>query len=920
MIYIDLIKNLSLLVAISVVSVFIGQKQLHRFERLIQGLTFGTVTVIGMLSPLVLGPGLIFDGRSVMISLCGLFFGPLAVSIAASMSILCRILQGGPGVYMGVLVALCASVIGMIFHRRRRHLSEPSIRFLWGFGLLVHIAMLLMMLALPPELIPGTFQRMALPILLFYPLATVLAGKILSDHQSRVRFLHALSQSKEELRTTLYSIGDAVISTDTKGRVRQMNPAAEQLTGWLKTEAEGRPLFAIFRIINEDTRNPVENPVSRTLESGMITGLANHTLLIAKDGTERPIADSAAPIFSSDGSITGVVLVFRDQTSERAAEKSSRDLRRIEWMVSKKPAETKNTPFEPDYGNLATLNQDGLILKSVGYETLKQIARDYMALLGTSSAIYEMNGDYAFGIFDSGWCRMMDRASRTLCRTGDNAEALASGQWLCHESCWGSSRQTIATGKPVDIECSGGLHLYAIPVRANNKIIGAINFGYGDPPRDPEKLRKLAETHRLDYEDLRRAAEAYDSRPAFIIEMAKERLETSARLIGLLVELKLAAQEHKNLEEQLSQSQKMEAIGQLAGGIAHDFNNMLQVILGRTDILMSQIPPDSIHAESLVEIFKSAQRSADLTRQLLAFARKQTIAPEVLDLNLNVASTLNLLRRLIGENIDLRWIPAEKPIQVKMDPAQLNQILTNLTVNARDAIQTTGRIRIETGIAVFDDGYCKTHSGFLPGAYAMLAVSDDGCGMDKETCAHIFEPFFTTKPTGKGVGLGLATLYGIVRQNNGFINLYSEPGQGSVFKVYIPLYSENSLSIEPQTPVRPPQQGRRTILFVEDEETLLSLGRMQLEDLGYTVLSSHLPKEALRLAGEYSGEIHLLITDVVMPELSGLELSKEIIGQRPGTKLLFMSGYTADIISNHGVLDQGLQFLQKPFSNPTSAG
>ncbi|MDO9042982.1 MAG: GAF domain-containing protein [Desulfocapsaceae bacterium] len=372
-------------------------------------------------------------------------------------------------------------------------------------------------------------------------------------------------------------------------------------------------------------------------------------------------------------------------------------------------------------------------------------------------------------------------------------------------------------------------------------------------------------------------------------------------------------EEKTTLERQLQQAQKMESVGRLAGGVAHDFNNMLGVIIGHAEIAMNQVDPaQPLHA-SLMEIHKAAQRSADLTRQLLAFARKQTVAPKVLDLNETVAGMLNMLRRLIGENILLNWQPGKNLWFVKVDPSQIDQILANLCVNARDAIAGVGKLSIETGNRTLDDAYCATHPGCMPGEYVLLTVSDSGCGMDKATLAQIFEPFFTTKDVGVGTGLGLATVYGAIKQNNGFIYAYSEPGQGTTFTIYLPRHRGQAEQVWTESVVEL-STGQETILLVEDEQAILQMTTRMLEGLGYTVLAASTPAEAIRLAQEHTGNIRLLMTDVVMPEMNGWDLAEKLLSLDPHLKSLFMSGYTADIIGHHGILDETAHFLQKPFS------
>jgi len=372
--------------------------------------------------------------------------------------------------------------------------------------------------------------------------------------------------------------------------------------------------------------------------------------------------------------------------------------------------------------------------------------------------------------------------------------------------------------------------------------------------------------------------------------------------------------EKRQLEAQFLQAQKMESVGRLAGGVAHDFNNMLQAILGQTELAMMAIDNDHPLHHHLHQIRHSAWRSADLVRQLLAFARKQVASPRVLDLNDTVAGMLKMLRRLIGEDIDLAWMPGHGLWNVKIDPSQIDQILANLTVNARDAIAGVGKVTIETENVILDEAYCADHAGFIPGDYVMLAVSDDGCGMDAKTLEQIFEPFFTTKALGEGTGLGLATVYGIVKQNNGFINVYSEPDQGTTFKVYLPRCQEQSAEAAVEDKDRPLPLGTETILVVEDDAAILAMGKNMLEKLGYTVLAAQSPSTALNVAGNHSGEIDLLVTDVVMPEMNGKDLAERLALLRPKLRCLFMSGYTANVIAHHGVLDPGVSFIQKPFS------
>ncbi|MBN2337640.1 MAG: transporter substrate-binding domain-containing protein [Acidobacteria bacterium] len=380
-------------------------------------------------------------------------------------------------------------------------------------------------------------------------------------------------------------------------------------------------------------------------------------------------------------------------------------------------------------------------------------------------------------------------------------------------------------------------------------------------------------------------------------------------------ERRRAEREKQKLQAALTQSQKMESVGRLAGGVAHDYNNMLNVIIGFAELALESTPPEDARRGDLEEILQAGRRSADITRQLLAFARRQTIQPVALDLNASVENMLKMLRRLIGEAIDLAWHPGPGLWSVFMDPSQLGQVLANLCVNARDAIADVGRITLETDNVTLDDAYCSEHPGFIPGAYVRLAVSDDGHGMDRETLANAFEPFFTTKKPGEGTGLGLATIYGIVKQNRGFINVYSEPGEGTTVRIYLPRHAgEGAAATAPEPGPMPAARGE-TVMVVEDEVAIGHLARTLLEKLGYVVLSADGPRAALAEAGRHDGTIDLLITDVVMPEMNGRDLADRMRQIHPEIRVLYMSGYTANVIAHHGMLDPGVFFIQKPFTN-----
>lgn len=462
-------------------------------------------------------------------------------------------------------------------------------------------------------------------------------------------------------------------------------------------------------------------------------------------------------------------------------------------------------------------------------------------------------------------------------------------------------------------------------------------FGYR-PEEVMGRTTKFLYAHGEEFEELgkkRFTPEAKEYSDPYVIEYRRKNGEifpgettatlvrdTQGRVIGYLglirdiTDQKKAEKEKKKLEAQLLHAQKMESIGRLAGGVAHDFNNMLSVIQGNTEMILEDLPPDSPHAVNVKDIRNASQRSAELTRQLLGFARRQTIAPKVLDLNETVEGMLKMIRRLIGENIDLEWRPSRMAVwPVKMDPSQVDQILANLCVNAKDAIHGVGRVVIETANATMDERACRSLPDCTPGEYVKITVSDNGCGMDERTMSSLFEPFFTTKEVGLGTGLGLATVYGIVKQNDGCIDVRSEPAKGTAFRIYLPRVAayedpaENSESAAAAA-----RAENETILVVEDEAAMLDMTALMLKRLGYTVLTAPGPSEALRVCRSHAGRVDLVITDVIMPEMNGKDLVASLRKDRPDLASLYMSGYSSDIIAPHGILDDGVAFINKPFS------
>ena len=508
---------------------------------------------------------------------------------------------------------------------------------------------------------------------------------VIQDITDRTRVQQALRQSEARLLTTLYSIGDGVITTNLAGDIEQMNRSAETMTGWTEAEARGVPAREVFRLVDEETSTLQDGLVSRAISERKSISIGTGVALLARDGTLLSVSCSVSPIRAEEESPSGAIVVFEDKTRERT------------------------------------------------------------------------------------------------------------------------------------------------------------------------------------------------------------------------------------LEDQVRQSQKLEAVGRLAGGIAHDFNNIVSVVLGHTELLLDELKPADPMRESIRAIADAARRGAGLTRQLLAFARRQIVAPVPVDLNAAISSLKGMLGRLVGEDVELQFHPGENLWVTQIDPTQVDQVLANFATNARDAIEDTGTIVIETGNVTIDEEYAAERVDALPGDYVRLSFRDTGKGMDRATMAQIFEPFFTTKPSGQGTGLGLATVFGIVKQNGGFLTVDSEPDRGATFTIFLPRFygaAQGALAPREELPVR----GTETLLVVEDELQLLNLARLTLAGKGYTVLAASTPAEAIRACETHPGEIHLLLTDVVLPGMNGRELQEHLAPIRPRMKVMFMSGYTADVVAQRGIAAGEMEFLPKPFT------
>ncbi len=731
----------------------------------------------------------------------------------------------------------------------------------------------------------------------------------------------------EKLHRVLFEESpDSLYIADQQGRLMAVNACAIELTGYPRGDLLG---MNIANLISPE--NLARDPIPFE-ELALGKYVIKEYLLLRKDGSLVPVETHARML--SGGHILGITF---DITERKRAEETIRWAeQRYRGLFEEAPMMYVITRNQQDVPVITDCNRS--FLDTLGYardEVIGRLLADFYtprsraALLksGYRRALEGFFGDEERQLLARDG-RVVETLLRALPETDIDGNVIGTRAMytdITKRKMAEAERERLMTaieqaGEAVLIADTDSCIRYVNPAFA--RITGyAAEEVIGENPR----ILKSGEHDRVFYENLWATITSGKTWQGSIVNKRKDGtlyneaatispVRDEAGTIVSYVAVKRDITEHLRLEAQLRQAQKMESVGRLAGGVAHDINNMLSIIFSYAELAKSQVHPDNPLHKHLQEIFNAAQRSADITRQLLAFARRQTVTPRVLDLNETVERMLKMLRRLIGEDIDLAWLPETSLYPVKMDPSQVDQILANLCLNARDSIAGVGKITIESAKTTFDEAYCAGHAGFVSGDFVLLAVSDNGYGMDKETLGNIFEPFFTTKDVGKGTGLGLATVYGIVKQNNGFINVYSEPGQGTTFKIYFPRHSGETAQVQQESPVQIPLGSGETVLIVEDEAAILEVTTKMLEAIGYKVLAAAKPSEALRLAGACASGIHLLITDVVMPEMNGRDLAGHLMALNSEMKVLFMSGYTADAIARCGVLDDGVQFLQKPFS------
>ena len=740
--------------------------------------------------------------------------------------------------------------------------------------------------------------------------------------ESIQKLLHAVEQS-----------GSATFMTDSDGTITYVNPAFEKIYGYTKEEALGKTP----RILKSGQHDKAHyERFWRRLLAG--ESVREEFVNRKSDGHLVTVEASISSVIDRKGQRVGFIAVQDDVTERKRAEEALRKSeQRFARAFSASPIPTSIS--EITTGRILDLNER--FLRILGYSRDEVIGKTSLEL----------------GI----WADREDR-DRLSARVREGKSVVDQVTRLRTRS--GEIRNVIGSAVPIELGSLKCVLSTFLDVTERRRAEEGMR-------KSEERFRKLFESNTIgiaiadlagrtleandaylamlgykreelltgelrwdtltppEYGDLDRAAVLELQQTGAATPWEKEMFRKDGSRVPVLIGVAMLQasessciayvvdlSERRQLEEQFRQAQKMEAVGQLAGGVAHDFNNLLTVILGYSDVLAAKLDPGSLALEELDEIRSAGERAASLTRQLLAFSRQQVLERKVIDVNDLIANIEKMLRRLIGEDIELVTVPDPALRRVFADSGQLEQVIMNLAVNARDAMPRGGKLTLETANVELDQAYARAHATVRPGSYVMIAVSDTGVGMNAETLTRIFEPFFTTKERGKGTGLGLATVYGIVKQSGGYVWVYSEAERGTTFKIYLPP-AEQGAEVEEATAALPPVRGSETVLLVEDEESVRTLSRTILESYGYSVLEAGSGLEALEMVRERGGSIDLLLTDVVMPSMGGADLVTRLQVLRPGIRVLYMSGYTDDTVVRHAHLKQGRVFLQKPFTPET---
>lgn len=815
--FISLINNAALLLSLGLIYDILYRRKtetLPILNKIASGLIIGVIAVVLMATPARWESGIIFDTRTILLGLTGLFFGTLPTLLAMAIAGAYRLSLGGGGALMGIATIISSSLVGLSWRHYRLHeLRGLSLPELYLFGGVVHFVMILCMFLLPQEAIQRTISTLALPVIVIYPVCTALLGNLLSGRLRRYRI-------EKELRDTTYRFNriaeqsrTVTWEVDTAGLYTYVSPAAESVFGYRPEELIGKMHF--YDIHPEEGREEFKEAAFAVFKrNAEFEDMVNPVQ--TKDGRIIWVSTNGLSIQTEDGSLKGYRGSDKDVTDRKQAE-----------------------------------------------DALKESEKKYSRLIDTANE----------GVL------VIDENRKTTFVNARLAQMLGYG-----------AEEMI--GQPLDS------FLFPEDLADLAARMGKRRCGEGEVYEKRYKMK--------------------DGQALWTITSAASLMSETGQFQGVvsmitdITERKHAEKEQGRLQAQLLQAQKMESIGTLAGGIAHDFNNILSAIIGYGNLALMKMPKNDPQRLNIEHMIEAGDRAAHLTKDLLLFSRKQISERTPVDLNDIIRKVEKFLKRVIGEDVECKTQLFDEALPVLGDAHQLEQVLMNLATNARDAMTTAGGIfSLAAFRTPFDDKFLSVQG--KPGKYALVMISDTGKGMDAATREHIFEPFFTTKEVGKGTGLGLSVVFGIIKQHDGFIDVYSEPDQGTTFKIYLPLIS-SSPKQEQQGEEEYPAGGTETILLAEDDAAVRAITRKVLEDFGYKVITAHDGQDAVDKYRENKDRIQLLLFDLIMPKKSGKGAYDEIRAIRPDIKILFQSGYAPDVVRQKVLLEEKMALVFKPVS------
>lgn len=931
-----LLKNAALLIALGYIHSLMPVKERRptAARQLGLGVLVGLIAVTVISAAYRFRDGIIFDTRSIVLGISGLYLGPLPTVVAMIITAAYRWWQGGPVAYIGVSVVFASGLVGLAWrHFRKPDLAAIRWRELIAFGYAVHVVMLAIFLAFPEAVVGDVFAIITLPVLGLYPPVTAALGRLLSARLRRVSDAERLRESEERFKLVFKGANDGWWDWDLRKNVLTYSPRWWEMLGMQPGEREPSPdLWQ--RLMHPEDLDRVNGRFQQALESSeeqyefefrLLHRAGHYISVISRGHIQRDEAGRAIRVSGTNLDITPMRRALDETSAAKSLLEAAGRIGRIGyWEVafdgpslfwSDITAEIHDLPagtqvdfdhalsfFVPEYR--AQIDRDAQLLRETG----RPFTTEYQILTATGRRVWvQARGEAVLdgegrvigmrGVFQD--IDRQKRAAEALRQSESNYREIfdaTSDAIFLHEE---------SSGRLLDVNAAM-LRMYGIPDKETALKSGLEDLCSSEPPYSGkealEQVRIAMEHGAHMFPWLARRADG----TRFWVEVSLQRSHIGAQ--GRILASVRDISRRRALEQRVREAEKMESLGRLAGGIAHDFNNMLGVIIGHADLASHRLRVGEPVEDELVPIRQAAGRSAELVRQLLAFARQQVSTPRVIDLNHSVKSTLTLLDRLIGNNLALHWRPEQALWPVKIDPVQIDQVITNLVLNARDSIAGAGTITLRTA-------NCPAAPGGRD--EVLLECADTGCGMDAETLGHVFEPFFTTKPTGEGTGLGLATVYGIVDQNGGTIEVRSEPGKGSVFLLRLPR-AETPADLPGVPPAPASGGGSGTLLLVEDEPAVLMLAARVLELHGYTVLSAPTPAAALEIA--VRGEmIDAVISDMIMPGMNGLVLREKLRAMRPGLRFLFISGFT-DGLDAALAGEPSVGFLPKPFESAALVG